>query len=123
MLDVAFGVLAAAALIGAGLAMHFARGPAVKQPHAAIPLVHAVLGTVGLALLAVVLRRGLPSTGNGTADFASIAAGFFGVALLCGLLILLAAWRRQRPRGLLVATHASLAVAGIVMLLTRVMLG
>lgn len=123
MLDLAFGVLTAAALIGAGLAVHFARGPAVRQPPAAIPLVHGGLGAIGLAVLGVVIRHGLPSAGNGTADFGSIAAGFLAVALLCGLLILFAAWRRRRPSGLLVATHASLAIAGIVLLLTLVALG
>ncbi|MDE2165442.1 MAG: hypothetical protein KGJ66_03785 [Alphaproteobacteria bacterium] len=123
MLDLAFALLSAAALIGAGLAVNFARGPTVKRSPAAIALTHAGVGVTGLILLFVVVRHGLPSIGNGTADFAAIATGFFGVALLFGLLILLAAWRRRRPSGLLVATHASLAVAGIVMLLTRVTLG
>jgi hypothetical protein len=123
MLDLAFALLSVAALIGAGLAVNFARGPTVRRSPAVIALVHAGLGIIGLILLVVVVRRGLPAIGNGTADFGSIAAGFFGIALLFGLLILLAAWRCRRPSGLLVATHASLAVAGIVMLLTRVTLG
>jgi hypothetical protein len=123
MLDTAFDVLAAAALIGAGLAVHFARGPAVRRPPAAFALVHAALGVIGLALLMLVLRHGVSATGNGTSNFGTIAAGFFVVALLFGLLIAFAGWRRGRPGGLLVATHASLAIAGIVMLLTLVALG
>lgn len=123
MLDMAFYVLAAAALIGAALAVHFARGPTVTRPPVTIPLVHGAVGIAGLALLIVIVRHGIPSTGTGTGDFGAIAAGFFCVALLLGILIAISGWRRGRPSGLLVATHASLAVAGLVLLLTLVALG
>lgn len=123
MLDIAFDLLLAAALIGAVLAVQFARGPSAMRPPVAIALVHGALGIGGLALLIVIIRHGLPSTGVGTAGFGAIAAGFFGAALLLGGLIAISGWRRGRPSGLLVGTHASLAIVGVVLLLTLVALG
>lgn len=121
MLDVAFVILTVAALIGATLAVLYLRGSKAARPHTPLPLGHGALGIVGFGLLLAVLRHGVKSTGSGTGDFGLIAAGFFGVALLAGLLILLTG-RRRRPGGLLVATHASLAIAGLVVLLTLVAL-
>jgi LPXTG-motif cell wall-anchored protein len=123
MLDIAFYVLATAALIGGGLAVQFARGPSVRRPAVVISLIHGALGIAGLALLLVVVRHGIPSTGTGTGNFGTAAAGFCCVALLLGLMIAIGNWRRGRPGGLLVATHASLAIAGVVLLLTLVSLG
>jgi LPXTG-motif cell wall-anchored protein len=123
VLHLAFDILSAAALIGGGLAVQFARGPSARRPPVVIPLIHGALGITGLALLLIVIRHGIPSTGTGTGNFGTVAAGFFCVALLLGLLIAIGSWRRGRPGGLLVATHASLAIAGVVLLLTLVSLG
>lgn len=123
MLHLAFAILAAAALIGVGLAVFYLRGPSALRLPPALPLVHGALGAAGLGLLIVVLRHGLPPTDNGTAGFGLIAAGFFGLALVLGLLIASVAWRGRRPGGLVVATHASVAIAGIVVLAVLVALG
>lgn len=123
MLHLAFTVLAVAALIGVGLAALYLRGPSVPRLLAALPLVHGGLGAVGLTLLIIVLRHGLPPTDNGTAGFGLIAAGFLGLALVLGLLIASVAWRGRRPGGLVVATHASVAIAGFVVLAALVALG
>jgi len=122
MLHLAFAVLAAAALFGAGLAILYLRGPSAPRLPRALPLVHGALGAAGLILLTVVLRHGLPPTDNGTAGFGLVAAGFFGLALVLGLLIATVAWRGRRPGGLVVATHASVAIAGIVVLAALVAL-
>jgi hypothetical protein len=122
MIHLAFYLFVAAALMGTGLAVLYARGPAARRPPAAIPLVHGTLGMAGLVLLVAVLRHGLPATDTGTGDFGAIAAGFLGLTLAFGLLIALAGWRGRRPGGLLVATHASLAIAGVVVLATLVAL-
>ncbi|MGH7012878.1 MAG: hypothetical protein ACREEL_01780 [Stellaceae bacterium] len=123
MIRLAFDVLIAAALLGAGLAVHYLRGPTARRPHPALPLVHGALGAAGLGLLIVVLRAGLPRLGNGTSGFGVIAAGLFGLALALGLAIAHAAWRGRRPGSLVVGTHASLAITGLVVLLVLVALG
>ncbi|MGB8181576.1 MAG: hypothetical protein WCF13_04320 [Stellaceae bacterium] len=123
MMHLAFDVLAITALIGAGLAVHYLRGPAAKAPHPLLLLVHGALGTAGLGLLLAVLHHGLPQTDNGTSGFGIIAAACFGVALAFGLVIALVVWRGRRPSGFVIATHASIAIAGLVVLATLVVLG
>jgi hypothetical protein len=122
-LELAFGLLCVAVAIGGGLAIHFLRGPAMRRPPWPIPFVHGMLGAVGLAALLVALNRGLPASATGTAGFGPAAALLLGLALAVGLVIAFAAARRQRPAGLLVAIHASLAIAGFVVLWTLVSLG
>lgn len=123
MLQLAFAILAAAALFGAGLAIRYLRGPSAPRLPQALPLAHGSLGIAGLLILLIaVLRHGLPSTDNGTAGFSLIAAGFFGLALVLGLLIAALVWRGRRPGGLVVATHASIAIAGVVVLAALVAL-
>lgn len=122
MLQLAFAVLAVAALFGAGLAVLYLRGPSAPRLPQALRLAHGSLGVTGLILLIVVLRRGLPSTDNGTAGFGLIAAGFFGLALVLGLLIAVISWRGRRPGGLVVGAHASIAIAGVVVLAALVAL-
>ena len=122
MIRIAFDVLVIAALMGAGLAALYLRGPNAPRPPLALPLVHGAFGAAGLTLLIVVLRHGLPPSDNGTGGFGVIAAGFFGLALAFGLLIAWIALRGRRPGGLVVATHASVAIAGLVVLLTLIAL-
>src|SRR5215469_4102207 len=122
MLYLSFAILGAAALIGVGLAIFYLRGPSAPRLPSALPLVHGALAAAGLILLIVVLRHGLPPTDNGTAGFGLIAAGFFGVALVLGLLIAPVVWRGRRPAGLVVATHACVAIAGLVVLVALVAL-
>ena len=122
MLHLAFAVLAVAALFGAALAILYLRGSSAPRLPPALPFAHGVLGAVGLILLMVVLGHGLAPTDNGTAGFGLIAAGFFGLALALGLLIAAIAWRGRRPGGLVVATHASVAIAGVVVLAALVAL-
>ncbi len=121
MLDLAFLILCAAALIGGALAIAHMRGPQAKPPHRAVPLVHGILGGASFGVLIAALRRGLPQTGMGTSGFGVIAAGLLGLALVLGLALGLA-WRYRRPPGALVGAHASLAIAGFVVLLTLIAL-
>jgi hypothetical protein len=120
MLRLAFALLCAAASLGAGLAVRYLRGPHAKPLPAAIPAAHGVLGAASLGALLLALLHGLPRTGMGTAGFAPIAAGLLALALAFGLTL---AWRRGRPPApVLVATHASVAIAGLVILLALVAL-
>jgi hypothetical protein len=108
---------------GGGLAVAFLRGPAAPRPPWPIAAAHGAIGTAGLALLLVALGRGAPPSTAGTTGFGPAAALLFALALAFGLAIAIAAVRRRRPAGLLVAIHASLAVAGFVVLWTVVSLG
>ncbi|MGH6973210.1 MAG: hypothetical protein ACRED7_07940 [Stellaceae bacterium] len=122
MLHLAFAVLTVAALFGAGLTILYLRGSSAPRLPQALPLAHGALGAAGLILLIVVLRHGLPPMDNGTAGFGLIAAGFFGLALVLGLSIAAIGWHGRRPGGLVVATHASVAIAGVVVLAALVAL-
>ena len=118
-LTFAFYLLGAAVALGGGLAVHFMRGAAARRPPFPILLAHGVLGAVGLGLLLLALHRGLPPSAAGIAGFGPAAAVFIALALLLGAAIALF---RTRPQGVLVVFHASLAIAGFVMLWTVVSL-
>jgi hypothetical protein len=121
-LTLAFAILSVAVAIGAGLAIHYLRGPSLRRSPWPIALVHAALGATGLVILVLALRRGLPPSAAGTAGFGPVAAGLIGLAFVLGLFIARAAWRGRRPAGILVAIHAGLAIAGFVVLWTLVSL-
>ena len=121
-LDVALWLLGIAAVIGSGLAIQFLRGPAAARPNWLAPLVHGAFGAGGLAVLFVALSHGPPPSAMGTAGFGMAAALLLSLALALGLFVGYATFRRRRPAGLLVAVHASLAVAGFVALWTLVSL-
>ncbi len=117
MLTFAFGLVCAAALFGAALAIRFLAGTGARPLPAALPPLHGAIGTAGFGVLILALRRGLPAGHFGTGGFGPIAAVLLGSALALGLAMAPAAWRRHRPAGTLVGTHAGLAIAGLVVLL------
>jgi len=119
VLTSAFYLLCAAVVIGGGLTVPYLRGASKRLPWP-IGVMHGVLGAVGVAALVLVLRSGLPPSEMGTTGFAPAAAVLLGIALSLGLVIGL---RRRRPAGVLVAVHASVAIAGFVVLWTVVSLG
>ena len=108
-------------LIGAGLAVAYMRGTQAKAPPRVLPFVLGFLGGISLLALIAALRRGLPSTGMGLSGFGPITAGLLGLAFVLGLALGLS-WRWRRPPGALVGAHASLAIAGFVVLLTLIAL-
>lgn len=118
MLGLAFGLLCAAALIGGGLAIRYMRRPLGTPPPGAVLYAHAALGAASLAVLLLALTRGQPPAAMGTAGFGPAAAVLQAATLALGLLLARAAWRGRRPNELLVGTHAALAVAALVLLLT-----
>jgi hypothetical protein len=123
MIDVAFAVLAAAALFGVGLAILYARGASAKPLHYAVPAAHGIIGAGGLGLLIGALRHGgigAAAARMGEAGFGATAAGLIGLALMFGLGIAVVSWRGKRPGGALIGIHASLAIAGIALLLAVV---
>src|SRR5579872_2782657 len=118
-LQLAFWLLCAAVLMGSGLAIPYMRG-APGRPPWPISAAHGATGAFGLAMLLLVLWRGLPPSELGTGGFAPAAALLLALALAIGLVFAL---HRRRPAGVVVAVHASLAIAGFVVLWTVVSLG
>jgi asparagine N-glycosylation enzyme membrane subunit Stt3 len=123
VIRLAFAILAVAVVSGSVLAVYYARGVEPWPPHAAAPPIHGAVGATSLIVLLLALDRGLPSSQMGTSGFAPIAAGLLAAALGLGLALALLSWRRGRPGGALVGVHASLAIAGFVLLLALVALG
>ena len=122
MLALAFWLLCAAAVIGGGLAVAYVRGLAAKPPPSAILVTHGLLGAASLGALLLALNRGLPWTGFGTAGFGPTAAILLALALALGLRVAWLTWLGRRPSELLVGSHAGLAIAGLVLVLTLVAL-
>lgn len=123
MIEFAFAILCAAVLSGSALAVLYARGARSRPPHKAVPPLHGALGAAGLLTLLLALLRGVPPSHMGTGGFAPLAAGLLAAAFCLGLALALLAWRRGRPAGAVVGAHASLAIAGFVLLLALVALG
>lgn len=123
MTDLAFALLAAAAMVGTALAIVHARGAGKILGHA-VPTIHALIGTAGLAVLITALRR--PPSAHalrmGTAGFGTAGAVFVALAFLLGLAMASRAWRRKPPGGAMIGIHATLAVAGVTLILAVVLL-
>jgi hypothetical protein len=98
------------------------RGATARRAPWPIQAAHAALGAAGLAMLVLTLRLGLPASDTGTGGFGLLATSLLTLALLLGLAIAFIPVRR-RPTGVLIAIHASFAVAGFVVLWTLVALG
>jgi hypothetical protein len=109
-----------AAAIGAVLAIPFLRSKESRRLPWPLAAAHGAVGAVGVGILGIALWQGLPPSEMGTAGFGPAAAVLLGSALLLGLVM---AMRRRRPATPLVAVHASLAVAGIVVLWALATLG
>lgn len=110
-------ILTAAAVAGVSL---FILYPVIKPSARAWwpGLVHGSIGLTGLALLVAALRdtppRGLR---EGAGSFGWIAAGLFAGGLLLGVAVIARRWSRKSPGVLILGMHATLAIAGIMMLL------
>lgn len=124
MLQMSLALLLAAALLGLVLA-----GLHLAVPHRRLPVpwpawvAHATIGVGGFA----VLLRGLGGPPRGVAmgvgAFGRFAAILFAVALLAGGAILFERLRYRRMPILLVGLHATLAIAGVVVLAAYTLIG
>ena len=123
MIELAFGILCAAALLGLGLAFLYLRGPPARRPHPAVPALHGAVGVASLLVLVAARDHMRTNNAMGTAGFRSWGIGLLALALLLGLAIAWASWRGRRPAGALVGAHAGFAIAGLVMLLALIVLG
>lgn len=114
MLLAAFGLLALAVALGAGLAVFHLRGetaPSVPWPLSAA---HGTLAIAGLCCLLVSLRGPPRGVDQGVGSFGAAGAVFLAVAALAGAGLLFK--RRKKKRGgTLLGVHAMLAVSGFVL--------
>jgi len=124
MVELAFGILCAAAVPGLGLAYRrLAGSPAARPSRQIVAAFHGALGAAGLAILLAALDRArMPST-MGTAGFGAASAAILGFALVLGLAMAWRTLRGRRAAGALVGAHAGLAIAGLVVLSALVVLG
>jgi hypothetical protein len=101
------------------LVLRYLRGDRLSL---AIGIVHGVAGASGLGLLLLALQGPPRGEAMGVGSFGVTAAVLFGAALVLGLLILFL-HRRPRIAGVVVATHASLAIAAFVLFLAWASMG
>jgi hypothetical protein len=115
MLTLSLVILGIAALAGIGLlALYQWVKPTgrVWIPGA----VHGGIGLIGFLTLLPALRGPPRGVASGASNFGSIAAIMLALGLALGGLAALARLRRRSPGALVLGLHATLAVAGLVML-------
>jgi hypothetical protein len=105
--------------LGVTLALLYLRGR--RSP--ILGIVHGLAGAGGLGLLVVALQGPRRGDAMGVGSFGAVAAALFGIALALGLIIPLL-HRLTRPfAGVVIATHASVAITGFVLFLAWVSIG
>ena len=119
MLKLAAIVLTAASLGGLGLIAAYQWGPPrgrVWLPGAA----HGLLGVAGTVLLAIGLQGPPRGAGMGMASFGLVSAGLLIAGILLGSVVFAARLFRARRLAaastLVLGVHATLAIAGLVIL-------
>lgn len=121
MLNAAFYVLAIAVILGALLAVvHFVKAGTGLPPWPLAAL-HALTALGGFGLLLIALQGPPRGAGQGTAAFGIIAAALFVVAALVGSGLLAGRLRNRPPGTTLIGIHATIAVAGFVILTAYVL--
>jgi hypothetical protein len=122
MLNAAFDLLAMAVLAGAGLAILYLRRQGAVPP-GWLAAMHVIFALAGLGCLLLALRGPPRGLEQGIGSFGAIAAVLLALAALAGAALLAARIGRRRPAELLVGAHATLAVAGFVILAVYVLAG
>jgi hypothetical protein len=112
----ALWLLGLAVLAGIGLSTFHLQERPIRGAARWASAGHGLAGAAGTALVFAALWSAA-SDANG---FSQLALYLLGAALLGGLIIGLGALRRRRASGLVVALHATLGVAGAVILLAYV---
>ena len=101
-------------VLGATLALRSIRGGG-RWP--VFGIIHGLIGAAGLGSLVVALQGPRHGDAMGVGSFGVAAAVLFGIALVFGPFIPLSMKRTPRLAGLLIATHATLAITAFVLLL------
>jgi hypothetical protein len=122
MLIAAFDILGIAVLAGAALAILYLRSAGVAPPWW-LAATHVVFALTGLGCLLLALRGPPRGLEQGTGSFGIIAAVLIALAALVGGRLLAARIKKKQPAGILVGIHATLAIAGFVILAAYVFTG
>ena len=113
MLTIALWLLTAVVAGGIALACLWLLERPFGGAGRAAAIAHGAGGAAGTLIVLTLLVRGAPDP----AGLGRVAAAFLGAALLGGAVVVVAQWRRRRPPGLIVALHATVGIAGFVILL------
>jgi hypothetical protein len=112
MLDLAFGILSAAAVLGALLIVAQQRGRAFARiSMSGLGAMHGLIGATGVIVLLLGWQEG-DVFGKAGVD----ALVLLGAGLLGGLTVALLAWKRGGAPGGLIAMHALVAGLGYLLL-------
>lgn len=101
--------------LGVTLALLYLRGTTPRRP--IVGFIHGAVGVVGFGLLISALQGPRRGDAMGVGSFGIFAAVLFGIALTVAPLIPLLANRSARVAGVIIATHASLAITAFVLFL------
>lgn len=119
-LTVANVLLALAVIAGTVLALwHMRATTAAQRPPLAVGIAHGLVGTAGFVALLLALRGPPRGVASGAAQFGTMAAVLFGLALLAGVGVLLV----RRRAAATIAIHAGLAIGAYVLFLAWGSLG
>lgn len=116
MLIAAFVILGIAVLLGSLLAVLHLRAAETATPTAALAVLHALIALGGFTCLLAALRGPPRGLETGTAEFGAIAAVLIALAALLGGGFVALRLLKRRIVSSLIGIHATLAVAGFVVL-------
>jgi hypothetical protein len=122
VLPLAVYVLGFTVLLGASLAFFALRHPGQKPPRV-LALLHGLAALLGYCLLLWALQGPPRGVATGTQTFGMAAAVLLLLAALLGIASITLHLRRRRLPGLWVGLHASVAIAGYVILAVYVLVG
>jgi hypothetical protein len=116
MLIAAFVILGIAVLLGSLLAVLHLRAAQPATPTAALGALHALVALTGFACLLAALRGPPRGLETGTTEFGAVAAVLLALAALLGGGCVALRLLKRRIASSLIGIHATLAVAGFVVL-------
>jgi hypothetical protein len=123
MLIVAFTFLGITVLVGLYLAvLHLLNNGAVS-PSWKLAALHGILVFCGFVCLVLALRGPSRGLNTGTTSFGLIAGILIILAILAGGAILVMKLCLRRISGVLIGAHATLAIAGLVILSAYILFG
>jgi hypothetical protein len=114
-MTIALLFLLTAAALGGYLSIGYLRGTPPPAAGWMLGLVHGVVGAAGLLELVIGLGGKRDLAAYGVAGFGIGAEGLLGIAILLGLLVIVAQWRGKRLSGVVIGAHASVAITAIVL--------